>query len=336
MTNKISTPMSHSLIDHHSSSHCCVGNAEQCACTMSGSDALQAHIDSLLMPPPPKRFCDGLEHGNLSRSNDIEFSIMPPPSNQEQHPSLETAARQDDYSGMIQQVETVGSSSLPDTINFVTPPKAAAAESCDASSPAEAHHDGNDTNFSETDSMQSERSTVIAESLSSDNQEQRDVMPETTTTRFSDIIGHASVKLRIDEMLLPLALPPALADSILTGVRSLPACLLLYGPPGCGKVRLVCHVARMVLCLAVDCVTREQYTHTNSIHTFLYRHNLHEPLLAKLELLSYRSVPVIFSASLSESRRHPSVPSFKKVSYYNLLWLCVLCQHTRHSCILFL
>lgn len=37
------------------------------------------------------------------------------------------------------------------------------------------------------------------------------------TTRFRDIIGHGSAKLRIDEMLLPLALPPSLAESLLTG-----------------------------------------------------------------------------------------------------------------------
>jgi hypothetical protein len=37
-------------------------------------------------------------------------------------------------------------------------------------------------------------------------------------TMLSDIIGHAAVKLRIEEVLLPIALPPQLADSILTGM----------------------------------------------------------------------------------------------------------------------
>lgn len=36
-------------------------------------------------------------------------------------------------------------------------------------------------------------------------------------TKFSDIVGHRHVKLRLEEVLLPLALPPHLADSILTG-----------------------------------------------------------------------------------------------------------------------
>lgn len=62
-------------------------------------------------------------------------------------------------------------------------------------------------------------------------------------TRFSDIIGHGSAKLRLDEMLLPLALPPSLAQNILTGVRSIPASILLYGPPGCGKTQLARAVA---------------------------------------------------------------------------------------------
>ena len=38
-------------------------------------------------------------------------------------------------------------------------------------------------------------------------------------TRFADIIGHGHAKLRLDEMLLPLALPPSLAQSVLTGRR---------------------------------------------------------------------------------------------------------------------
>lgn len=57
------------------------------------------------------------------------------------------------------------------------------------------------------------------------------------TTRLRDIIGHAAVKLRIEEIILPLGLPFEVADSVLKGIRSIPVSILLHGPPGCGKVR---------------------------------------------------------------------------------------------------
>ena len=68
----------------------------------------------------------------------------------------------------------------------------------------------------------------------------------TNTTRFKDIIGHQSIKLRLDEVLLPLALPASLSRTILKGVRSLPASILMYGPPGCGKVRT--HLGTLLYC----------------------------------------------------------------------------------------
>jgi ATP-dependent 26S proteasome regulatory subunit len=57
-------------------------------------------------------------------------------------------------------------------------------------------------------------------------------------TRFKDIIGHTAVKVRCDELLLPMLLPPTLTDSVLTGIRSMPASILLFGPPGCGKTKM--------------------------------------------------------------------------------------------------
>jgi SpoVK/Ycf46/Vps4 family AAA+-type ATPase len=152
---------------------------------------------------------------------------------QSQHAScaLDTAGNES-ILDMRQQGATIGAAALPDTINFVTPPPKTSQTTT-----SEGENGETTTAYSETDSMQSERSTVIVDSMESEKRRDED-MPVTTTTRFSDIIGHASVKLRIDEMLLPLALPPSLSESILTGVRSLPACLLLYGPPGCGKVRV--------------------------------------------------------------------------------------------------
>jgi ATP-dependent 26S proteasome regulatory subunit len=58
------------------------------------------------------------------------------------------------------------------------------------------------------------------------------------TTRLKDIIGHARAKLRIEEIILPMGLPDEVASSVLRGIRQMPASILLYGPPGCGKVSL--------------------------------------------------------------------------------------------------
>jgi SpoVK/Ycf46/Vps4 family AAA+-type ATPase len=60
-------------------------------------------------------------------------------------------------------------------------------------------------------------------------------------TRLADLIGHAAVKLRLEEVLLPLALPLALVRRVYQGIRSHGnggTALLLYGPPGCGKTQL--------------------------------------------------------------------------------------------------
>jgi SpoVK/Ycf46/Vps4 family AAA+-type ATPase len=63
------------------------------------------------------------------------------------------------------------------------------------------------------------------------------------TTRLNDIIGHGGVKLRIDELILPLGLPVAVASAVLTGIRATPASVLLYGPPGTGKTQLARAIA---------------------------------------------------------------------------------------------
>ena len=54
--------------------------------------------------------------------------------------------------------------------------------------------------------------------------------------RLRDIVGHAAVKLRLDELLLPLALPPTVYGQVFTGLRAVTPSVLLFGPPGTGYV----------------------------------------------------------------------------------------------------
>jgi hypothetical protein len=184
-----------------------------------GHEAPDVDIDSILMPPPRKRPRGGVESAFLAK--DIVFSlpmstsqnVLPTPSIDDSriNPDLDSSASIPIITGAPQNEDHVAC--LPEAINFVTPPK------IDSWS-----HEPSMTNFSETDSIQTEHSTVLDESFSVSNENRErgheDAQPETTSTRFSDIIGHASVKLRIDEMLLPLALPLTLAQSILTGMSA--------------------------------------------------------------------------------------------------------------------
>ena len=82
-------------------------------------------------------------------------------------------------------------------------------------------------------------------SMSPDDPMEQESSPKETkqSVSFRDIIGHGQAKLRLDEALLPLALPPDLADSVLSGIRAAPASILLHGPPGCGKTKLAKAVA---------------------------------------------------------------------------------------------
>ncbi|KAG7337267.1 ATPase family associated with various cellular activities AAA [Nitzschia inconspicua] len=61
---------------------------------------------------------------------------------------------------------------------------------------------------------------------------------EIPTSTFKDVIGHQAVKMRLQEILLPLKLSPELCSTIFRGIRSLPASVLFHGPPGTGKTLL--------------------------------------------------------------------------------------------------
>ena len=64
---------------------------------------------------------------------------------------------------------------------------------------------------------------------STDSHAQDNSIPSKT---FKDIIGHRSVKLRLEEIILPLKLPSELSMSVFRGIRSIPTSVLLMGPPG--------------------------------------------------------------------------------------------------------
>ena len=84
--------------------------------------------------------------------------------------------------------------------------------------PSPPQHDQNSTpgtNFPLDGTLNESKGTIV-----SVEHKGKKSMTAQLSTKFSDIIGHGAAKLRLDEVLLPMALPPALADSILTGEYS--------------------------------------------------------------------------------------------------------------------
>lgn len=101
---------------------------------------------------------------------------------------------------------------------------------CDESDQGENHQDdGNDDGIATSTAAKQQQSHGFNSSPPP---------PPLVGVSFRDIIGHGQAKLRLDEALLPLALPPDIAASVLTGIRAAPASILLHGPPGCGKSKL--------------------------------------------------------------------------------------------------
>lgn len=73
------------------------------------------------------------------------------------------------------------------------------------------------TSCSKTAGQQTMNGGGNEETVHQDLQVEKPKQKAAVTTKFRDIIGHGHVKLRLEEVLLPLALPQPLADAILTG-----------------------------------------------------------------------------------------------------------------------
>jgi len=183
-----------------------------------------AAIDSLLMPPPPKR---------IKNLPNIDCIKVTPPQN------VMTSKDKDDTlktneNTVIKINEEATSFKLTTTQNQIQTQYQhqdcmevfqSDVEKVDIEDhnhnklPQYMHHE------TEVLNEEDELSTIGIDQEQSSEQKQHLVDFQTNKktsavvvqTRFDDIIGHSDAKLRLDEALLPLALPPSLALSILTG-----------------------------------------------------------------------------------------------------------------------
>lgn len=57
-----------------------------------------------------------------------------------------------------------------------------------------------------------------------------------SSSSFEDIIGHEEVKMKMKQVLQPFLLPEHIVQRVFVGIRASVSSILLYGPPGCGKV----------------------------------------------------------------------------------------------------
>jgi hypothetical protein len=177
-------------------------------------------IDSILMPPPSKRLRgETIVSPEEAHSKGVVLSL-PPGRDQRQNsdPAWSTEADLSPFTFKKSQegFETTVSEELSGKIVSLELPQSVMAS---RTIPA------NDTTAPDQGSTFKQRRNVEEESIGtgsetvidSVNDGSKSAWQTPAKTRFSDIVGHAAAKLRIDEMLLPLALPPSLANSVLSG-----------------------------------------------------------------------------------------------------------------------
>ena len=190
--------------------------------------------DSLLMPPPPPRLPKRQKVGADTHPN----SIMIPPPSQANNNSSSNDGSVDSSST---EIECDARSRVGLILHNSSSNNSTEGKDQDICL-------GANDNISNDGLMQGDDDIVHSANdndIKQKNQQPRDngSSPSPASVSFRDIIGHGQAKLRLDEALLPLALPQDLAESVLCGIRAAPASILLHGPPGCGKTKLAKAVA---------------------------------------------------------------------------------------------
>ena len=151
------------------------------------------NLDSLLMPPPPKR----QKHQNQTEVTDF-------PSNVDIPETITTKSNSIVFPSLVSMEEEAGRQSSIQSLKHSTSRDDAIIidESCKT-------HFNNELLVTMKRESNHQRLCKRKKPMVFDK--------PPIKQKFSDIIGHAPAKLRLDEMLLPLALPPGLSNSILSG-----------------------------------------------------------------------------------------------------------------------
>jgi SpoVK/Ycf46/Vps4 family AAA+-type ATPase len=212
-------------------------------------------IDNILLPPPAKVLKRGTpEIEDAMKKGEVTFSLPPQALASWLHPQKQQESGAMDVKDASTMASDSNGSMHTNYLNFHNDMSEVQAPLNEEMGDGRGNHQvdeeathtqkdddrGDDSRASCDTSVSSKVNVTPSDARKRD---MKTMSEQPTTTRFRDIIGHGAVKLRLDEILLPLALPTNLADSILTGIRSSSASILLYGPPGCGKTQLAKAIA---------------------------------------------------------------------------------------------
>jgi len=198
-------------------------------------------VDSLLMPPPPPRLPKRQKTVTVEGADNNNNNIGS--SETRQHPDsiLIPAA----VSNHNNNYSSNNNNNSGDVHSISPKPFSSGNKALTTNSSNEDFFDANENDENATDlkgdNNTQSKSTPL--NTTNDSKKNKHHQSNNNSPTFRDIIGHGQAKLRLDEALLPLALPPDLAESVLTGIRAAPASILLHGPPGCGKTKLAKAVA---------------------------------------------------------------------------------------------